>query len=166
MKKSLLTVAFCCIVMLFASCKKEAANEKFIGTYNGQATFSATIIATGIGEIPSTRTAEISMSIAAGDADNRVVATITTVGEEETEPFVINGTVEGTKIDFDDYNRTETAEGTTITAEGDFVATLNGNVLTLDGELEGFGTIAMEELPMPIPITVKGTITGDLNKVQ
>lgn len=166
MKKSLLTVAFCCIVMLFASCKKEAANEKFIGTYNGQATLSATINTPGIGQMPMSRTTEIVMSIAAGDADNRVVATITAAGEEETEPFVINGTVEGTKIDFDDYNRTETVEGSTITAEGDLDATLSGNVLTLDGELEGSGTIVMEELPMPMPITVKGTITGNLNKVQ
>ena len=166
MKKAL-AIILCVVAVCFASCNKEKPNQKFIGSYQGKMTGNITIK----GQIPGMDPMEMPfdslemdliMSITAGNKDDKVVANCTIMEENHT----LNGTVNGDAVDFDPLTISKDIEGShaniTIDLSGNKV---NENTLNIAGNITGDGTAVIELIPIPIPVTFNGTISGALNKI-
>ena len=151
--KKLFVIALCCIAVAFTSCKKEKANQRFIGNYEGKVTATLAML----GET-SSQEVRATLNIVAGDTDNRIVATFALPEvTEETMPFnsfELKGTCDGDKVTFDALNIETEEEGTPI--KFTFVAdgTLQNNTFKMNATCNA----SQPELSITI------TLNGDLNK--
>ena len=166
MKKSLV-IALCCITVLFAACKKEKPNEKFIGDYKGSCLVDPTVTFENPLIPGQTLTQELDditipmeVTITAGDADDRIVMSYKPEGQDRTYTF--NGTInKHDVVEFGTINLIETYEGYTVNATVDMTGTLVENAFSLTGTINGTGTTALLE----VPINMTGSMNAILNKV-
>jgi hypothetical protein len=167
MKKALLVI-MCCVALVFCSCNKEEANEKFVGTFSGKTTATATVIFPQL-SMSETMDEEfyLTMVIAAGEESDQVIATCSF----EDEAFTLNGTVDGDNVDFETIstNINESVDGMSIQVSTsiDLNGTLISNGLSLNGTIEGDGSVStpVSGVSISSPITIEGTIAGNLAKL-
>ena len=153
--KKLLVIALCCIAVAFTSCKKEKANERFIGNYEGEVTATAS---SPLGD-PETMKLKATLTIVAGDTDNRIVATL---GLPELADLAIpaqnlelKGTCNGDKVAFDEYTIETEDEGAPVK----FTFVSDGSLQNNIFKVNGTGTAYYNSQLLS---TI--TINGDLNK--
>ena len=166
MKKSLV-IALCCITVLFAACKKEKPNEKFIGDYKGSCLVDPTVTMENPLIPGQTITQEIDditipmeVTISAGAEDDQIVLTYKPEGQDRTYTF--NGTInKNNVVDFGIVNLNETYDGYTVNASVDMTGTLVERVFSLTGTINGTATTPLFE----VPVNITGDMTAVLNKV-
>ena len=166
MKKSLI-IAMCCITVLFAACKREKPYEKFIGNYKGSDLVEATVSVenplipgqTMVQELDPLSFA-MEATIAAGDADNKLVMILKPENEEET--FTLVGIIDKEQVTFETATINQTIDGYSIDMTANLTGTLVNNVLSVTGPFSGTGSTALLE----IPVSVSGKMTMILNKQQ
>lgn len=165
MKKSLI-IAMCCITVLFAACKKEKPYEKFLGNYNGSALVNGTVT---IGSGSTTlnkdieQTFPMTISLSAGEADNKLV--LTYIPDEQQETFTATGTITNDKVVFDPIQVNQVIEGSAIDITLNLEGTLTGNIFAMNGTFNGDGNVSIAGQLIPIPFTTTGTVTANLNKL-
>ena len=165
MKKSLI-IAMCCITVLFAACKKEKPYEKFLGNYNGSALVNGTVT---IGSGSTTlnkdieQTFPMTISLSAGEADNKLV--LTYIPDEQQETFTATGTITNDKVVFDPIQVNQVIEGSAIDITLNLNGTLTGNIFAMNGTFNGDGNVSIAGQLIPIPFTTTGTVTANLNKL-
>ena len=163
MKKALI-IALCCISVLFAACKKEKANEKFIGNYKGECVIEGTFsyenpLSPGQYVVETIKEdSPMEVSISAG-GDNKVVMRMKADDFDET--YTVVGTVDGGMIAFEEFS-IENIEGLNFTAAIVMAGALTGNLLTLTGPFAGEGAITI--MDHSIPFSTEGDMTCVLNK--
>lgn len=156
----------CCITVLFAACKKEKPYEKFVGNYNGSALVNGTVT---IGSGSTTlnkdieQTFPMTMSLSAGEADNKLV--LTYIPDEQQETFTATGTITNDKVVFDPIQVNQVIEGSAIDITLNLEGTLTGNIFAMNGTFNGDGNVSIAGQIIPIPFTTTGTVTANLNKL-
>lgn len=168
MKKTL-AIALCCITVLFAACKKEKPNEKFLGDYKGTAIINGTLSATTpIGQQSqdfNDISIAVTSTVAAGDADNKIVMTIKP--DDQNETLTAYGTISNTSVTFEPitFDRTIDTLNTTATIKAtlNMTGNLNATTLSLQGDVQGSGSVPFSGIEMPF--TVAGNMTSTLNKI-
>jgi len=164
MKKALI-IALCCISVLFAACKKEKANEKFIGNYKGECVIEGTVsfenpLSPGQYVVETIKEdSPMEVSISAGAADNKVVMRMKADDFDDT--YTVVGTVDGGMIAFEEFS-IENVEGYNFTAAIVMAGALTGNLLTLTGPFAGEGALTIEG--HSFPFSTEGDMTCVLNK--
>ena len=159
--KKLLVIALCCIAVAFTSCKKEKANQRFIGTYEGTITMNATFDAT-LGLDPITQEEKTLLNIVAGENDNEIVATLS--APNSTIPAIpdsyeLKGTCDGNKLTFNEITIDAQYEQLPVKLTFNSEATLQGTTL----QIAGNGALRTEMLGQQINIATV-TLKGGLNK--
>ena len=175
MKKTLI-IAMCCITVLFAACKKdnpvepEKPNEKFIGNYAGACLINGTASLinplspnTPISQAIDSLSLPMSLIIAAGEADDKVIMTAKPENQEET--YTVNGTVSDNNVEFEAFTmESDFSEGQvfgTVSATLVMSGTLTGNTLNVSGTITGNGTATNLA---NIPFNLAGDMTGTFTK--
>ncbi|MCR5014039.1 MAG: hypothetical protein K6A28_04615, partial [Bacteroidales bacterium] len=164
----------CCLAVAFTSCKPdpeepaEAANKKFIGAYDGTLVLNGTANATlpmepYNMEIPlDSLCFVLSAEIEAGDTDESVTVTFVI----DNEGYESHGTITNTQIIFEPISYHYTEEGNDFTVNLNLEGNLEGTTVKLSGPYDGTGTINMPDFPIAVPLTVTGTIDGELVKTE
>lgn len=152
--------------------EKPKPNAKFLGDYDGTALLNGTLII----EIPGMEPIQqeftnqeypVYVGIGEGENDNEVVAEC----HVNDRVFTATGIVDGDKITANDLHETITLNyeynGMTLSPEIDVIysltATLEGDVLTFEGNYEGNGDISV--FLFTGTISLDGIIGGSLNKL-
>jgi len=164
MKKSLI-IALCCITVLFTACKKEKPYEKFIGDYYGSAMLNGTLSISAAGMSLNRdieQTFPMGITLSAGTADNILVMTYTPEGEDEI--YTVNGTINEDQVTFEPVLVNENIEGVDVNLTLNLSGSIANNIFALTGNFSGNGNISLLEQPIPLPFTVTGTVSGNLNK--
>ena len=152
--KKLFVIALCCIAVAFTSCKKEKANQRFIGNYEGKVNATLAML----GET-SSQEVRATLNIVAGDTDNRIVATFALPEvTEETMPFnsfELKGTCDGDKVTFDEFTMEAEEDGVPFKFILNSEGTLQNNIFKLNATANAFeGPVLLSTI----------TLNGDLNK--
>lgn len=166
MKKTFI-LALCCISLVFAACKKEKPYEKFIGSYEGSALLRGTVsfnmgsMGSFVQDIENTFPMDITLS--AGNADNKLVMTYTP--DDQSETYTATGTITDDQVVFDPIEVEQEIEGALISLTLDLEGTLSGNIFALSGTFNGDGNLTIADYPLPIPYSVTGTVSANLDKL-
>lgn len=164
MKRTLI-IALCCLSVLFAACNKEKPYEKFIGDYEGSGTINGTMSLTIFGQTSSQEIKDMAVAmnvnLAPGDADDKVILTYTNDDIQET--YTTTGLITDKAVDFEPVTVNITMEGYSAEVTLDLAGNLVETILSLNGTITGDGTVDYNGYP--VPYTIDGTVTANLNKI-
>lgn len=152
----------------------EKPNAKFVGNYEGNALYTGNMKVSITGMEPmeqevTDRAVPVTLSVLAGEAIDKVVATCK-INDQEME---MTGTVEGNVVTFEAINTTvsfnyDLGNGMTVTPEVNVTysvkGTLDNGSLTLEGTCTGNGDVNL--FIYNGTIELDGTIGGSLTKTE
>ena len=152
----------------------EKPNAKFVGNYEGNALFTGNMKVSITGMEPmeqevTDRAVPVTLSVVAGEAIDKVVATCK-INDQEME---MTGTVEGNVVTFEAINTTvsfnyDLGNGMTVTPEVNVTysvkGTLDNGFLALEGTCTGNGDVNL--FIYNGTIELDGTIGGSLTKTE
>ena len=135
----------------------------FAGSYEGYLVIEA------IGNIPGMGESQMpadsimcKLDVLINEDGETAVVTLT---QPEGDPWVINATFEGETLVCEPYTETTVAGGVmTLNVIYTFKGTRVDNILRIDGIVEGSGTVVQQGVELPI--SLNGTIIGDMDKVE
>ncbi len=135
----------------------------FAGSYNGHIVMDAIANAPGYGEMPMpTDSVLCTLDVLINEDGETAVVTVT---QPSGDPWVINATFEGETLVCEPYSEGQTvAEVMTLTLTYTLKGKRVDNLLKIDGIVEGTGVAVQQGVE--IPISLAGTMTGDLDKVE
>lgn len=127
----------------------------YAGTVNLDATASALMFS-----YPINIDYDMDVRFSESTEEGRVNATITFAGNN----YNTTGTKDDDAIDLEPFDIVFDFEGSTVNATIDMSGTIEGNVFSVQGNLEGSGNISFSGAS--IPATIEGTVSGDLDKTE
>lgn len=169
--KKVFILMMCCIAMAFASCKpeQEPANQKFIGTYEGDIYINGTANSPQFADIMpegiplDSMGFHLTADITAGEKDDIVNVLFAIVDGDETHSYNTTGSVNGNNIDFGDLSYTYVEGPNTLTVVLTLMGVLNNDVIVLNGPATGNGKVVLEGFSMSYDPTLDLTITGEVD---
>ena len=135
----------------------------FVGSYDGYTVIDGTIVSTLIpysyvipaDEVP------ISAIVTESDQEGKVNISLTYDGIT----YATSGTITGVHIDFAPFDVDMEIDGSVITGTIDLEGDKNGDILLVTGTIEGKGTVNIEDLPVALPVTLSGTVSGEMKQL-
>lgn len=148
-----------------ASCSFECIAKPvffFEGTYEGYSLIDGTANALGFAYPIPADTIPISAVMTATDQESQVSISLTYDGVT----YSTFGTINGTHIDFDPFDVDVEIEGSAVTGTIDLEGDKTSNVLIVTGTIEGQGTVTIEDIPFPVPVTMSGIVNGEMTCLE
>lgn len=135
----------------------------FAGSFSGYLYMDAVASAPGYGEMPMPTDSVMStMKIVVSEDGETAVVTVT---QPEGEPWNINATFEGETLVCEPFSETDTyGEVMTLTLTYTIKGKRVDNLLKIEGTVDGTGVVVQQG--MEIPLTLVGTLTGNLDKEE
>ena len=144
---------------------KENIAMNFAGSYKGYMITESTANIPGMGVMPvPTDSVMTTIEIVINEGETTAEVTITTLDGEST---VLNGTFDGTTLNFEPFTEdTNIPDIMTFTMIYTLHATRVDNFLNLNGSVTGSGEVLDSQTGVFVPISMEGTVSGDLEKVE
>lgn len=105
---------------------------------------------------------EMDIMLSESDTEGQMNAIIIFAGNQ----YTTTGSKSDDLIDLEPFDVTLDYEGSTVNATIDINATIGEDILSVQGNLNGSGNITIPDMPIAIPATIEGTISGDLNEME
>lgn len=147
-----------------ASCNFESIAKPtsfFIGNYSGYTVIDGTVAATQIPysyPIPHDQV-PVSAIVTESDQDGMVNISLTYDGIT----YATTGTIMGLHIDFAPFDVEIEVSESLITGTIDLEGDKNGETLLVTGTIEGEGSVTLDDFPIAMPVTLSGTVSGEMN---
>lgn len=135
----------------------------FAGSYEGFLIMDAVASAQGMGEMPMPTDSVMSkIEILINEGGETAVVTVT---QPQGAPWVINATFDGETLVCEPYSESQTVgQVMTLTLTYTMKCTRVDNLLRIDGIVEGTGSAIQQGVEIPLSLT--GTLIGDLEKLE